>query len=196
MGSRSFSTGCIAVLVSALSIGCDPVQAENLVQDFERLFERCRISIESNLVFDSEGLQRRHVADNHTRDWGVSSAQMGWFQPGSDLYVVLTEWTSEDGTVRHLCSVRPAEDGFSLEPVDQALLLRKFLLKQAELVGAGTHEVDRLLSPIPPVINAGFLLSGRNPNGCIVSNSFAFSPDGSFFSATSAEKAVELCEAR
>jgi hypothetical protein len=195
MGSQSFSTGYVAALVSAFWIWSNPIQAQSLVQDFEHLFERCRIYVETNSAFDSGGLQRRDVADNHARDWGVSSAQTGWFSPGSDLYVVLTEWTSEDGTVRHLCSVRLAEEYFLLGPVDQALLLRRFLLKQVELISAGTHEIDRMLSPIPPVVNAGFLLLDRNPNGCIVSNSFAFSPDGSFFSATSGEKAVERCEA-
>ena len=77
---------------------------------------------------------------------------------------------------------------------DQALLLRHFMIRQVELVGAQTHEIDKKLSPIPPLVNSAFLLSDRNPNGCIVTNTFAFSPDGKFFSAASGEQAVKSCQ--
>lgn len=189
-----FRTRYCAALVTALWALGHPVHAESLIQEFENLFERCRASIEANSAFVSEGLQSRDVPKRHARDWGMSSAQQAWASPGSDLYVLLTEWTSRDGTVRHLCDVRLANEEHVLRPIDQALLLRHFMIRQVELVGAQTHEIDKQLSPIPPMVNSAFLLSDRNPNGCIVTNTFAFSPDGKFFSAGSGEQAVKPCQ--
>ncbi|WP_152544605.1 hypothetical protein [Actibacterium mucosum] len=145
-------------------------------------------------MFDGEGLQRRNVPERHARDWGVNSANEAWGVAGSELYVLLTEWTSRDGTVRNLCSIQLANEKRVLEPVEQAMLLRQFLILQVELIGAQSHEIDRQLSSVPPLVNAAFLLQGKNPNGCIVSHSFTFSPDGRFFSAGSGEKSVQPCE--
>lgn len=173
-----------------------PIQAQSLFQDFENLFERCRLSIETNSTFSSGGLEGRDVPERHARDWGTSSTQEAWTPPESELYVLLTQWTSRDGTERRLCDIRLVNDEYVLRPSEQALLLRHFLIRQVELIGAGTHELDRRLSPIPPAINAAFLLVDRNPNGCVVTNTFAFSPDGTFFSAGSGEQAVNPCEAK
>ena len=185
----------LAVLVMTLWVWGKPIHAQSLIQDFEKLFERCRMSIETNSVFNSGGLERQDIPEHHARNWGTSSTQEAWVFPGSQLYVLLTEWTSRDGTVRHLCDIRLVDEEYVLQPSEQALLLRHFLIRQVELIGAGTHELDNRLSPIPPNINAAFLLLDRNPNGCVVTNSFAFSPDGKFFSAGSGEQAVKPCEA-
>ncbi|MCG7519749.1 hypothetical protein [Ruegeria sp. Ofav3-42] len=195
MVPKLFKTRCIAALAVALWLWGNPIHAQNLVQDFENLFERCRVSVETSSVFDSRGLQRQEVPQRHERDWGMSSAQEAWVSPGSEWYVLLTEWTSRDGTKRHLCNIFLNEEEYILGSVEQALLLRHFLMKQVELISAGTHENEVQLSPISPLINAAFLLSGKNPKGCIVINSFAFSPDGMFFSAGSGEQAVKPCEA-
>lgn len=115
--------------------------------------------------------------------------------PTSEFYVVLTKWVSQDGATRRLCYIMLADEEYTLSAVEQALLLRHFLVRQVQLIGGGTHEIDRRLSPIPPVVNAAFLLSERNPNGCVVSNNFSFSPDGRFFRAGTGEQAVKHCEA-
>ena len=193
MGSEIFRTRYLAMLVATLWVWAKSIYAESLEQDFEILFERCRVSIETNSLFDSAGLQSLDVPERHARDLGVSSSHEAWAFPGSELYVLLTEWTSRDGTVRHLCDIRLIEEGYVLRPIEQALLLRHFLIRQVELIGAGTHEIDRQLSPIPPIVNAGFLLLDRNPNGCIVSNSFTFAPDGNFLSVASGERTVKPC---
>ena len=172
-----------------------PIHAQSLTQDFESLFERCRTSIETDLAFESEGMERRGVPVHHARDWGTSSTQEAWFFPESELYVLRTEWTSRDGIERHLCDIRLVDEEYVLPPSEQALLLRHFMLRQVELIGAGTHELDKRLSPIPPAVNAAFLLVDRNPNGCVVTNSFVFSPDGKLFAAGSGEQAVKPCEA-
>lgn len=194
MSSEIFRKRCTAALLMTLWAWGNPTHAQGLVQDFEELFERCRASVETNSVFDSRGLQMRDVPERHARDWGISSTQEAWTSPGSVLYVLLTEWTSRDDTERHLCNIRLANEEYVLKPGEQALLLRNFMINQVELIGVGTHEADKRLSTIPPLVNAAFLLLDRNPNGCIVSNSFAFSPDGKFFSAGSVEQAVKPCE--
>ncbi|MEI4490724.1 hypothetical protein SAMN05216376_11786 [Mameliella alba] len=195
MGSVTLRIASCALFFTAFSTWGYPSYAQSLVQDFDDLFERCRASIETSSVFDSEGLQRRNVPERHARDWGVSLAQEAWGVAGAELYVLLTEWTSRDGTIRRLCEIRLANEESLLGPGEQAMLLRQFLILQVELIGAGTHEIDNQLSPIPPLVNAAFRLLDRNPNGCIVSNSFAFSPDGRFFSAGSGEQALEPCRA-
>ncbi|MBW4973412.1 conserved exported hypothetical protein [Roseovarius sp. EC-HK134] len=195
MRSEIFGIKCFAAVVMASWAWSSPMNAQGLIDDFGNLFERCRLSVETNSAFESEGLQRRHVAERHARDRGMSSTQEAWMLPASELYVVLTKWVSQDGTTRHLCDISLADEEYTLSAVEQALLLRHFLVTQVQLIGFGTHEFDKRLSPIPPVVNAAFLLSDRNPNGCVVSNSFAFSPDGRFFAAGSGEQAVKPCEA-
>lgn len=193
MSSGIFRTTHFAAFVVAIWGWGSPIQAQGLMHDFDRLFERCRASVETSSVFDSEGLHRRNVAARHARDWGTSSTQEAWMPPGSKLYVVLTKWTSRDGTTRHLCDIRLASDDYLRDSVEQALLLRHFLIRQVQLISAGTHEIDAQLAPIPPLVNAGVLLSQRNPNGCIVSSNISFSPDGAFFAAGSGEQAVKPC---
>lgn len=195
MGSVVTRTTTLALFFAAISTWGNQSYAQSLVQGFDDLFQRCRTSVETNALFDSAGLKRRNVPERHSREWGVSSEQKAWGIAGSELYVLLTEWTSRDGSLRNICDVRLANNQRLLDPAEQALLLRHFFIMQVQLIGAGTHEIDNQLSPVPPLVNAAFLLLGRNPNGCVVSNSIAFSPDGRFFSAGSAEQAVKPCEA-
>ena len=194
MVSKIFRARYFAMLVVFLWMWGKPIHAESLVQDFESLFERCRVSIETSSLFDNGDLERRDVPDRHVRDWGVSSSQEAWIYPGAELYVLLAEWTSRDGTVRHRCDIRLFDEEYVLRPIEQALLLRHFLIRQVELIGSGTHEIDKQMSPIPPAVNVAFLLLDRNPNGCIVSNSFTFTPDGEFLSVVSGEQAVKHCK--
>jgi len=168
-------------------------QALELERNFEDLLERCRISVETSSDFDKTGLEERDVAERHLRDWGTTINQTGWMARGSETYVILTEWTSRDGQVRHLCDVRLFDAERVLDEIEQGLLLRRFLIVQTQLIGLGTHEIDKTLSPIPPALNAAFLLSERNPNGCSVTTTFAISPDGTFFSAGTGEQAIKEC---
>lgn len=195
MKAENFKTKFIAALVTASCFWGGPTLAQGLLDDFEILFERCRVSVETLTAFDTEGLQETSVAEGQIRDWGIASKQEAWKHSDSELYVVLTQWTSRDEVTRHLCDVSLADGKRSLDAVEQALLLRHFLVKQVQLIGAGTHEIDRRLSSVPPLVNGAFLLSERNPNGCKVTNTIAFSPDGTFFSAGSGEQAIVSCDA-
>lgn len=168
-------------------------QAQSLVADFDNLFERCRISIESSAPFDATEMEKTKVQDRHERDWGITSEQVGWSLKPSILYVVSTSWTSRDGPTRHLCEIYLKDPERILTASEQGLLLRSFFVFQTRLIGAGNHDVDRDLSPIPPALNAAFLLSERNPRGCSVNNTIALSPDGSYFSAGSGEQAIKSC---
>ncbi|MBP0483636.1 hypothetical protein [Sagittula salina] len=189
LGPKRFAAFLIAVFCWG-----SPGNAQSLLHDFENLLERCRVSIEMNEAFDSAGLEQKSVEERHARDWGTHSDNVAWMRPGSELYVVLTEWTSHEGTTRHLCNVGLADEGRALDAVEQALLLRHFLIEQVELIGAGTHEIAGNLSPIPPAVNAGFLLSAKNPNGCRVISVLTFSPDGTFFQAGTGEQAISPCK--
>lgn len=191
---HKFLRMCSAAFLMAFWTWGSPIYAQSLLQDFEDLFERCRASVETDSAFDTGSLQRRDVPEHHARDWGMCSTQEAWASPGSGLYVLRKEWTSRDGTVRHLCDIRLINEERVLEAGEQALLLRHFLVRQTELIGAGTQEIDRRLSPIPPIVNAAFLMLDRNSNGRKVSNNMSFLPDGTFFSAGSGEQTVRACE--
>ncbi|NVO26698.1 hypothetical protein HJ526_04640 [Donghicola sp. C2-DW-16] len=179
-----------ALAVSVTFFSAD--SSQGLLRDFDNLFERCRLSIETNSEFDHEGLEETEVlARDET--WDRSDKQQAWIRAGSELYTVLTEWTSANGTTRHVCRVKFADASRVLDEVEQALLLRRFLIIQTKLIGKGTHDVDRKLSPIPPTVNAAFLLSTKNPNGCRVTNVINFNPDGTHFDATTGEQTVHPC---
>lgn len=195
MNKKNNSRSYLATLLGTFWIWAAPIHAQTLTEDFSDLFERCRVSIETNAEFNSAGLEMRDVPERDARDWGVDSEQKAWASPESEFYVLLTEWTSrDDGTVRHLCDIRLAEEQRVLEPSEQALLLRHFMIRQVELISNGTHEKDSRLSTIWPIVNAAFMLSDRNANGCVVNNDFAFTPNGDFFAAGSGEK-VRPCHA-
>jgi hypothetical protein len=164
-----------------------------LERDFEDLLERCRMFIETSSTFDSSGLQDTMVAERHVLNLGTDTKQTAWELSGSEFYAVKTEWTSRDGPVWHRCDVYLIDEERILEPLEQGLLLRRFLMLQVQLIGAGSHEFDRELSPIPPAIIAAFLLSERNPEGCKVANSVALTPDGTFFSAGVGERVIQKC---
>lgn len=185
----------LATFTAAVWFGNGPVHAQSLVDDFDILFERCRVAIETNSAFENEGFQRRDIADRDVRDWGISSAQEAWMLPESRFYVVLTNWTSRDGPTRHLCGIKLADENLALSAAEQALLLRYFLMRHAELISAGTHESVLHVTPILPSILTGFLLSDRNPNKCTVITTLTFEPDGTFFAAGSGEQATKPCEA-
>lgn len=184
---------CAAAALVILS-GANQSVAQDLEQDFATLLNRCRHSIEMSTEFDSKGMQPYSVSDAHQRNWGIESAQAGWRNPASEMYVVLSHWTAADGQRRHLCDVRLADEERVLDSVEQGLIIRHFLMIKTRLVGAGTHEVDRGLSMVPPLINDAFLLAGRNPDGCRVTTTFALSPDGEFFAAGTGEQAIIQCD--
>lgn len=182
-----------AALMAAILFWATSGHAQSLVQDFEDFFDRCRASVETNSDFDHQGMTERSIQKRHIKDWSKSTIQKAWTRPGSDLYVVLTAWTSYEGPTRHLCDINLADEARILSEVEQAMLLRAFMMDRAQRLGALTHEIAKGLSPIPPIVNAGYLLAGRNPNGCKVINDIAFAPDGSFFSAGSGEQAIHPC---
>lgn len=184
----------LPVLVAAVCILNTSTFAQDLELEFSDLFKRCRASIEANSAFDSDGLQAAEVAERHERDWGTNTEQEGWVSPGSEFYVVLTEWISDNGSSRRLCAIYLRDEDRDLTKSEQGLLLRQFLVTKNQLIGAGSHQIDRRLAPIPPLLNAGFLLSDRNPRGCRVAHSMVISPDGQFFYAVSGEQAIYDCK--
>ncbi len=168
--------------------------ASSLHDDFSKLFESCRVAIEQSLPLDEAELRPMQVHEEHSRSWGTDTTQTGWAFENSELYIVFTAWTSRDGTTRNLCDIHLQDPDRILTESEQGHLLRHFLLRQTQLIAQGTHEIDRRLSPIPPTMNLGFLLSAQNPKGCTVTNNIALLPDGTYFSAGSGEQAIKSCD--
>ncbi len=185
-----FSWVIAAFAVSVTFFSSD--SSQGLLRDFDNLFERCRLSIETNSEFNHEGLEETEVLARD-EEWDGSEKQQAWIRAGSELYAVLTERTSTNGTTRHVCRVKFTDASRVLDEVEQALLLRHFLIIQTKLTGQGTHELDGKLSPTPPTVNAAFLLSAKNPNGCRVTNVITLNPDGTYFGATTGEQTVHPC---
>lgn len=183
----------LSAYVTAACASGGQLYAQDLEQDFANLLDRCRTSIETSAEFDSYGLQPRSVAERHLRDWGPATKYAGWMDAKSEMYVVLTEWTSREGQTRRLCSVYLYDEKRVLSKKEQELLLGQFRVARDKLIGMGTHRVDEELSSIPPLINSAFLLSERNPNGCSATTMIALLPEGTFFSAGTAEQAVKSC---
>lgn len=177
----------------AFCLSDSSARAASLEQDFLDLSERCRISIEENQPFDSIGLRPAPVAERHQRKQGVETLHRGWRSPGSELYVVETEWTSRDGPSRRLCHLHLKEEDRVLAPAEQAALLQAFLAWKAQLVGAGRHEGEPMAT-IQQYQGATFLLSDRNPKGCRVISSLFLKTDGTVFSEGSGEQAIAECD--
>jgi hypothetical protein len=168
--------------------------AGSLHGDFALLLDRCRVAVEQSVSLDKTDLQPTQVHEENSRSWGTDTSQVGWALSNSELYIVFTTWTSRDGPTRNLCDVYLQDPGRVLSEDEQGRLLRHFLLRQTQLIGEGTHEIDRRLSPVPPLINLGFLLSAQNPRGCTATNTIALLPDGTYFSAGSGEQAIKACD--
>ncbi len=181
-------------VLAALLFSSGTSHASSLHDDFSKLFERCRVAIEQSLPLDEAELQPMQVHEEHSRSWGTDTTQTGWAFENSELYIVFTAWTSRDGTTRNLCDIHLQNPDRILTESEQGKLLRHFLLGQTQLIAQGTHEIDRRLSPIPPIINLGFLRSAQNPKGCTVTNNIALLPDGTYFSAGSGEQAIKPCD--
>ncbi len=167
--------------------------AQNIETDFVTLLERCRSSIEDATPLDITGLQSIKVQPDHLNS-KQGYYQEGWILPDSDLYIIWASATLKDGRKTHVCKVTIRSSQRILEPTEQAALIRLFLIRQTELIGAKTHELDRKLSPIPPIVNLGFLLSELNPRGCRVVTFLAMTKEGDFFMTGSGERANAACE--
>jgi len=181
-------------VLAALLFSSGTSHASSLNDDFSKLFERCRVAIEQSLALDKAELQPTQVHEDHSRSWGTNTTQTGWAFENSELYIVFTAWMSRDGTTRNLCDIHLQNPDQIVTESEQGQLLRYFLLRQNQLIAQGTHELDRALSPIPPVMNLGFLLSAQNPKGCTVTNNIALLPNGTYFSAGSGEQAIKSCD--
>lgn len=186
---RLFGFVLAALVVSGVTIHASPIH-----DDFAKLFERCRVVIEQALSLDEAELQPMPVHEDHSRSWGTDTTQTGWAFEDSELYIVFSAWTSRDGTTRNLCDIHLQDPDRILTESEQGHLLRHFLLRQTQLIAQGTHEIDRRLSPAPPIMNLGFLRSKQNPRGCTVTNKIALLPDGTYFSAGSGEQAIKSCD--
>ena len=187
---RKFIGPIFAALVCCGGSG----HAGSLHEDFALLLDRCRVAVEQSVSLDKTDLQPTQVHEENSRPWGTDTSQAGWALSNSELYIVFTTWTSRDGPTRNLCDVYLQDPGRVLNEDEQGRLLRHFLLRQTQLIGEGTHEIDRRLSPVPPLINLGFLLSAQNPRGCTATNSIALLPDGTYFMAGSGEQAIKACD--
>lgn len=187
--SKIFGPVFVALLFGG---GCS--HASSLHKDFSELLERCRIAIEQSVPLDETDLQPTKVHDEHSRSWGTETSEVGWAFKNSELYIVFTAWTSRYGITRNICKIYPQDPDRVLTEEEQGQLLRHFLLRQTQLISQGTHEIDRRLSPIPPIINLAFLLSAQNPRNCTVTNNIALLPDGTYFSAVSGEQAIKACD--
>lgn len=168
--------------------------ASSLTEDFSELFESCRIAVEQSTPLNNTDLRPTQVLEKHSRSWGTDTSQIGWALPNSELYIVFTVWTSRDGPTRNLCDLHLRDPDRVLTEDEQGRLLRYFLLRQTQLIAQRTHEIDRRLSPIAPIMSRGFLLSAQNPRGCTVTNNIALLPDGTYFSAGSGEQAIKACD--
>lgn len=187
-------TRLIGFVLAALVCSGGAIHASPIHDDFAKLLERCRVAIEQSLPLDEAELKPVLVHEDHSRSWGTDTTQIGWAFENSELYIVFTVWTSRDGPTRNLCDVYLQNPDRILTESEQGQLLRRFLLRQTQLIAQGTHQIDRRLSPIPPVMNLGFLLSAQNPKGCTVTNNIALLPDGTYFSAGSGEQAIKPCD--
>jgi hypothetical protein len=167
--------------------------AQNIEADFATLLERCRSSIEDATSLNTTGLLSVKIRPDHLNS-RQGYYQEGWALPSSYLYIIWASATLKDGRKSHICNVNILNSLRILEPTEQAVLIRHFLIRQTELIGGKTHELDRKLSPIPPVVNLGFLLSELNPRGCRVVSFFAMTKEGDLFSAGSGERANIMCE--
>lgn len=183
----------IEFVLVALVFSGGIIHASPIHDDFSELFERCRVAIEQSLPLDEAELQPMEVHEEHSRSWGTDTTQTGWAFESSELYIVFTAWTSRDGTTRNLCGIYLQNPDRIVTESEQGQFLRHFLLRQTQLIAQSTHELDSRLSPIPPVMNLGFLLSAQNPKGCTVTNNMALLPDGTYFSAGSGEQAIKSC---
>jgi hypothetical protein len=130
LGSRFVSTKRYSALILAILGFGSPIYAQDFLDDFGDLFERCRVSVETSELFIADGLQEGSVEKRHVRDWGIASKQTAWMSPESEVYVLLTEWISQDGTTRYLCDVRLVDEEQVLEKAEQGLLLRHFFVAQ------------------------------------------------------------------
>jgi hypothetical protein len=194
--SKFISARKLSILAVVVCFFNSPTNAQSLEQNFNNLFERCRMHIETSSIFDTNGLAITEVEKRHVRSWGTMTQQTAWSLPGFEFYVVLTEWTSRDATTRKLCGIYTKDEERLLTPTEQGLLLREFLILQRQLIIIGTHEVDIKLSPIPKIISAAFLLSESNPRGCTSTNTISISFDGTLFSATSGDLGITECKIR
>ncbi len=93
------------------------------------------------------------------------------------------EWRASEGTVRRGCDIRRLPGAPALSEIEEAMLIRTFLIARYALIANRTHEVrdpDYVFS-----IPLGVGPIDENANGCrVISSLMIHTPSGHFFSGT------------
>lgn len=181
----------IAPIIAMMFLDHAPSHADTLQNDFITLFERCRIAIENSTSLNVADLQPVKIPEKHKRS--MEKAHTGWSFSNSAFYITHTSWISKRGITRNACRVNLRNPDHRFSANEQERLRQRFLRRQEQLVGEGTHEIDPNARPAPSLTIHAFLKVARNPNGCVITNYIAFIPDSTFFTAVSAAQATKDC---
>ena len=179
-----------ALVFVALSVwlaSVDAVSAASLSERWLDLWTRCRVAIEEVRPLDTEGLSPlEHPADSRGHD-----AQRNWWRKGDRFMVQEGEHNERPG-VRRGCDIMLAPDALPLSEMEEAALLRTFVIERSRLIAESRHEV-RNPDPIFPIVPLGVGPLHKNANRCSVISHIMFDPTSDFFISGTGEQNRSGC---
>ena len=183
--------GAIAMSLSPTASGT--VETDDVSASWLDLWTRCRTAIETVQALNVDGLSPVEIPANDgeypfARDDFSHSA---WMRDGDRFLIVEGEWRRHDGTVRRGCDVRLTPDAALLSEVEEALLVRAFLIERWSLIAIDIHEI-RNPDPIFP-ISLGVGPIEENLNGCRVISTLIADSRIDFFTSGTGEQARLGC---
>lgn len=165
------------------------VADNGVYEDWIDLWTRCRVAIETGQPLNAEGLFLIEPPASSQYD-SRNDSHRAWRREGNRFVLVEREWHLNwhqgDG-VRRGCEVILAPDTARLGELDEAILIRGFLVERATLMVNRTHEV-RDPDPIFPIVGLGVGPISENANGCRVISFIYFGTADDFFWSGSGEQ--------
>lgn len=136
---------------------------QNLRDEWMDLWDRCRISVETEQPIDNTDLLLLEVNNKVDENEVRYSVKQWQFETGRFI-VEETMWEFELSKARK-CMVTPNPATEPLSEKDVALLVYDFMIERERLIFAGVHEYRDVLSPFPLIL-AGLGLKETKDNGC------------------------------
>lgn len=182
----------IGLFALYLTLTPHSVVAQDLVEAWFDLWSRCRIAIETRQELEVHDLlPASFLIDPSVHPYDHSGyAYRAWARDDGQFLVVEGEWT-EGEQVRRVCDVVPIDGMSSLTDIEEAMIIRSFLIERWRLVVSGSHEVR---NP-DPVFEIGLGVGPvvENPNGCSVISVLMIDLPSGFFESGSGEQNRSGC---
>ena len=180
----------LALVAVLLALADNALAEQHLTEQWSDLWTRCRTAIEDVKPVNVDGLLRLTTLPQDYEKTARRYDKWRVMHRGQDRFAILEAEYRKHNGVRRICDVTLAPDAKRLNPDEEAILARAFLVERAKLIAHRMHEI-RNPDSIFPIIPLGVGPKRNNQNGCPVISFIMFDLSSDFFNSGTAEQVLD-----